>query len=266
MHIQLRRRRGGSRLSLAVLLGILGVGLSGASIAWACAPNNYGWDQPKAPAAEAPSANQGGGSGTQSPAPPSGGSGPAASQPSPSGGPESGTVSSPSSAPVNSPNSAPVRSPGRVRTQGPVRQPAAQSPVSAAPQVNAPSGVYAPATGSGPVSADGATSAGSGSPQVQSPDSGGERVGGRAEGSSGGGSAQAPTARSAAGDLWSAVEADRSSSLTPSGGDPTVAADSGPSAGFGVGLALLGLGAVGLAGGLAFAGARRRGLALRRDQ
>lgn len=262
MHIQLRRRRGGSRLSLAVLLGILGVGLSGASIAWACAPGNYGWDQPKAPTAEAPPANQGGGSGTQSPAPPSGGSGPAASQPPPSGGPESGTVNSPNSAPVNSPNSAPVQSPGRVRTQGPGRQPAAQSPDGAAPQVNAPSGVYAPATGSGPVSA---TSAGSASPQVQSPDSGGERAGGRAEGSSGGGSAQAPTARSAAGDLWSAFEADRSSSLTPSGGDTTVA-DSGPSAGFGVGLALLGLGAVGLVGGFAFAGARRRGLALSRDQ
>jgi hypothetical protein len=63
--------------------------------------------------------------------------------------------------------------------------------------------------------------------------------------------------QSATGDLWSGFEADKASSLTPSGGD-VAGADSGPGAGFGVGLALLGLGALALVGAMAFAGARRR--------
>ena len=253
MHIQPRRRRGGNRLSFTVLLGVLGVGLCTASIAWACAPYEYGWNESKAPPAESPQPGQGGSS--PAPAPPSGGSGPAASQPPPSSGPEGGTVNSPNSAPVQSPNSAPVQSPGRVPAQSPARQPAAQSPSGTAPQVNAPSGVSAPSTGTGSFSDEGV---GAGS-SIQSSGSGGTDRGGRKEGLQAGRSAaaQGPSAQSATGDLWSAFEADETSSLTPSGGD-VAGADSGPGAGFGAGVALLGLGAAALLGGLALTGARRR--------
>lgn len=131
-----------------------------------------------------------------------------------------------------------------------------QSPSGTAPQVDTPSGVSAPATGSG-LSSDEGNGGRSATSQSQAPDSGGaDRVAGR-EGSSGG-SAQGPSVRSAVGDLWSAFEADKTSVLTPRG-DDAVAADTGPGTGFGVGLALLGLGAAALLGGsVAFAGARRR--------
>lgn len=63
--------------------------------------------------------------------------------------------------------------------------------------------------------------------------------------------------QSATGDLWSAYKADPAASLTPSGGE-TAPADTGPGTGFGVGLALFGLGAAALLGGAALAVARRR--------
>lgn len=73
--------------------------------------------------------------------------------------------------------------------------------------------------------------------------------------------------QSATGDLWSAFEAGRNSSLTPSGGGTVIADDTGPGTGFAAGLALLGLGAAALVGGVATAGVRRRrGLALAGDR
>lgn len=252
MHLYSRRHKGGSHLSFVVLLGILGVGLSGASIAWACAPGSYGWDKPQAPASEAPSPNQGA---SQAPAPPSGGSGPSATQAPPSGGPQGGTVNSPSSAPVKSPSSAPVQSPGRLPVRSPDRQPTAQAPSGIAPQ--APSGIAPEVDTSGSVAADSGSSASdsgaaSAAPQSRESNSRGE---GKGKGSAGT-PAQSPGVQSANADLWSAFEADKTSSLTA--GADAVAADTGPGTGFAVGLALAGLGAVALFGGLAFAGARRR--------
>ncbi len=247
MRLQYPGHKGGSRLSFAVLLCVLGVGLCGASIAWACAPGNYGWDPPSAPASESPQPGQ------------AGGSVPAVSQPPPSSAPEGGTVNSPDSAPVQSPNAAPVQSPGRIPAKSPpARQPAAQSPAGTSPQVNTPAGAYAPGSGDGSVGGEGI---GAGAPVAQSPspESGGaNRASGRDGARAGGRSpAQSPTAQSAVGDLWSGFEADEASSLTPSGADG-VPADSGPGSGFGVGLALVGLGGAALLGGLALTGARRR--------
>ena len=126
MHTQSRRHRRDSKLWFALLLGMLGVGLCGASLAWACAPSDYGWDAPKAPPSETPSStppseipssSQGGS--TQSPASPGGSALQATQLPPSSVGPGSGPVSSPNSAPVNSPNGAALRSPGRVQAQSP---------------------------------------------------------------------------------------------------------------------------------------------------
>jgi len=251
MHTQSRRHRRGSKLSFALLLGMLGVGLCGASLAWACAPSNYGWDAPKAPPSETPSSSQGGS--TQSPASP-GGSGPQATQPpASSGGRGSGPVSSPNSAPVKSPNGAALRSPGRVQAQSPAgRQSPAQSPNGSAPQVNSTS----PSTGNGSVG-QARTGAGSATPQSASPADSGRaaRRGGKRHGSAGG-SGRSPAVQSATGDLWSAYKADPAASLTPSGGE-TAPADAGPGTAFGVGLALFGLGAA-LLGGAALAVGRRR--------
>ncbi len=61
--------------------------------------------------------------------------------------------------------------------------------------------------------------------------------------------------QSATGDLWSGYKADPAASLTPSRGET---ADAGPGTGFGVGLALFGLGAAALLGGAALAVGRRR--------
>ena len=241
MHTQSRRHRRGSKLSFALLLGMLGVGLCGASLAWACAPSNYGWDAPQAPPSETPSSSQGGS--TESPASPSG-SGPQATQPPPSsGGPGSGPVSSPNSAPVNSPNGTALRSPGRVQ---------AQSPNGSAPQVNRTS----PSTGNGSVG-QARTGAGSATPQSASPADSGRaaRTGGKRNASAGG-SGRSPAVQSATGDLWSGYKADPAASLTPSGGE-TAPADAGPGTAFGVGLALFGLGAA-LLGGAALAVGRRR--------
>ncbi len=245
VQIELRRRTGAGRLSFALLLGILGVGLCGAGIAWACAPGNYGWSEPQAPPAEAPPPSQGGGD----QAPPSNGTAPTASQPAPSSGPEAGAVDSPSSAPVNSPSASPVQSPGRVQAQSPSRQPAAQGPA-AAPQLDAPGGVSAPA----PTGSDAAPGLSTAVPR--SADSAQARAG-RAEGTPADASAQSPAAQSATGDLWSAFEAGGASSLTAPATDAP-AADTGPGTGFEVGLALLGLGLAALFGGVATATVRRR--------
>jgi len=111
--------------------------------------------------------------------------------------------------------------------------------------------------GSGVVPSSSDDGSGSGASSSQPSDSGGsDRAGGR-NGEAAGNAAPDAPALSASGDLWSAFDSDRASSLTPSGGG-AVAADSGPGAGFGLGLAMLGLGAVALLGGLAFVGARRR--------
>ena len=243
---QPRRRRGG-RLSFGVLLSILGVGLCAASIAWACAPGNYGWTEPQAPASEASPPSQGGGS--PSATPPSSAPAPAAPQP------ETGTVNSPNAAPVKSPNAAPVKSPGQVPTQRPARRPVAPSPGATAPPTDTPSDISEAATGNGSPSDEGA-GAGSMVQQLQSPQSGaGARAGGRSAAPAGS-PAESPSSQAATGDLWSAFEADGAASLTPSSG--AVAADTGPGTGFSAGLALLGLGAAALLGSLAFAQARRR--------
>ena len=243
MHTQSRCHRRGSKLSFALLLGMLGVGLCGASLAWACAPYNYGWDAPQAPASETPSSSQGGS--TQSPASPGGSQ---ATQPSPSSvGPGSGPVSSPNSAPVKSPNGAALRSPGRVRAQSPAaRQAPAQSPAGRQAPAQSPNGSVGQAR----------TGAGSATPQSpSSADSGrAARTGGKRHASAGG-SGRSPALQSARGDLWSAYKAGPAASLTLSRGET---ADAGPGTGFGVGLALFGLGAAALLGGAALAVPRRR--------
>ncbi len=266
MHTQSRRHRRGSKLSFALPLGMLCVGLCGASLAWACAPYEYGWDAPKAPPSETPSSSQGGS--TQSPAS-AGGSGPQATQPPPSsGGPGSGPVSSPNSAPVNSPNGTALRSPGRVQAQSPAgrqapaqspagRQAPAQSPAGRQAPAQSPAGRQAPAQSPNGSVGQARTGAGSATPQSASPADSGRaaRTGGKRHASAGG-SGRSPAVQSAIDDSWSAYKADPAASLfTPSWGET---ADTGPGTGFGVGLALFGLGAAALLGGAASAVARRR--------
>lgn len=235
-----RHRRNGLLLAL---LGLL-AGLCGASIAWACAPGNYGWSEPKAPPAEAAPPSQGVAQPTAPQAP-----APAPSHPAP----DAGTVNSPNAAPVNSPNAAPVQSPARAPAPSADRTPVAPEPASS-PPVEAPSPAPAAPSGGTPES------------QTPSPAATAGRAPGVGRGSGGsqaGGTVPTPSVSSAGGDLWRGFEADDSASLTPRATGKAVA--DGPEAGLAVGLAVLGLGVAALLGGLTFALMRRRRVVVRGD-
>ncbi len=233
----------------AVILSVLGAGLLSASVAWACSPTNWGWTPPT---------------------PPASGQGPSSNQPPPPPGQASQAATSAQSSQAAPPSVS--RTSGLTKSQQPAQAPPAQAPSRQSAQTPSRRSTSAPANAQGNaqggVSTQGPARARSfaGEPRSQAAASGvsaghassparaGGARNGHAPSASRGASAQA---QGGTGDLWSAYSSHKSSSLTPSVSEAATPA-AGPGSQLGVGMALLGLGAVGLFGGVAFAAARRR--------
>jgi hypothetical protein len=230
------------RLSSAVVLSVLCACTVGASLAWACAPSSWGFGSPSTPestpttGADAPAASPG--------------SAPSSSLPPAEASPSESAQSEPAE--------------GRART--PAKQPA-RSPA------NSPSGALVPRGAPGvaqerrSAQSSGAVARTSRSSRSASPG----RAGTAGPGKAAKGKAAAAPSRSAAtvqaatdGDAWSGVGG-KSASLMPSASDAgTPSANAGSQLGLGAGL--LGLGLMGLFGGLAVAGTRRRPALARRKR
>ncbi len=231
------------RLTAGVVLCVLAAGLTGASLAWACTPTNWGWAAPEAPPAGQPSS---------SPAPsPQSAPSPQAESPSVSapsgvtqpGNPQSdGPANSPSGSgngPPSAPSKQPAGSPGAQPGQG-----SANAQSVGTESVGSRSGSQATASSAGSASARASGARGDGTPAAS-------RSSAKARSSS------PSAAKGGTSELWSAYGSGKGSSLTPGVSNAATPA-AGPGSQLGLGMALLGLGAAGLLGGLAFAGARRR--------
>ncbi len=230
------------RLSSAAVLSVLCACTAGAGLAWACAPSSWGFSAPSTPEST-----------------PTPGSGSAAPTPAPESAP-SGT--SGSLAPAEASPSEPAQTPSRQPAKSPVRAPAS-SPGNT-PSSGGSRGFVPRSTLGGAQSRSGTQSSGT---VASSRPARSSRAGDTARGKSKKGKKAARASASSrstnavlqaatVGDLWSGFEG-KSASLMPSTSDPaSPSANAGSQ--LGVGAGLLGLGLVGLFGGLAVAGARRR--------
>ena len=227
-----------TRRTFGVLLCVLSAALVGASLAWACAPTNWGWAPPAAPGAETPTSGASGSTPASEATP--------AAAPTTSGGV---VVDIPSQ-----PAQRTVKQHGKGTAGGPAKSPTSNTTTRAfTPRVAPSSGIRTSGRGAAPKSA---------SPRSHGSAGGGGRAhaarSGKASKSRHASSAangSRPTTQAASGDLWSGFG--KSSSLDGSRTGGT-APDGGPGGQIALGLALLGLGAVGLVGGLAVAEGRRR--------
>jgi len=231
------------RLSSAIVLAVLCACTVGAGLAWACAPANWGWT---------PSA-------TPESTPTAGGKAPAASPgPAPSGTlpPAEATPSEPA---AQSEPRQPTERRAGTRAKHPARSSAEKTPSGA----SAPLGVAAGLAGDRRAQSPSAVV---GRPQSSGPASSGRGADGRrGEGNGAKDSTRSTETVQAAtdGEAWSGGDA-KGVSLVSSAGDSGVATVTSAGSQLRLGAGLLGLGLVGLLGGLAVAGARRRrSLALR---
>jgi hypothetical protein len=233
------------RLSSAAILSVLCACTVGASLAWACAPSSWGWSAPATP-----ESTPGAGSGAPSGSPGS------QSAPSATLAPAEATPAEPPQSQSRQPTQSPARTPARAPSRGP----------SSAPQSRgfAPQGT--PGTqargdqGSGAVAGTPSRSADAGSAGVTRSGEAKKAKKSKKRAVASDRSSVAPQAAIDA-DAWSGAGG---LSLMPSASDPAGPASSAGGQ-LGLGIALAGLGLVGLFGALALAGARRRRAPARRS-
>lgn len=246
-------------VSVGVVLSILCAGLIGASLAWACAPTNWGWTAPTAPTP---------GQGAQSSPAPSSVPAPAGSQssPVPHAQPSSPPSSSkPASAIASQRTSGqssvqPATSPSRHRASS---QPASQPSTSPSPRSTSPGTqqVTGPASAQSPARAPVALARNAGHvAAAQSRASSSRSAAPHASaGHRGPSSVVAPKEQQGGtGDLWSGYGSAKSPSLSPGTSGSSAEPAAPPSGQLPLGVILLALAAAGLLAGLTVAGVRRR--------